>query len=225
MKIHNMLVSERPREKIINHGVEGLNNTELLAVVLQSGFKDESALVLGGRVISMLDHGLQDLTHTTYEELIAVKGIGPAKACQILSAIELGKRVAVEKRQMLGKINSPTTVVNFFQNQLRHINKEKFIVVFLNTKNIISSYEVISVGSLNASIVHPREVFNRAIKRSAAAILLVHNHPSGNPEPSKEDEAITSRLCEVGQLIGIRVLDHLIISDDKYFSFKEMDMI
>ena len=98
-------------------------------------------------------------------------------------------------------------------------------MVFLNTKNIISSYEVISVGSLNASIVHPREVFNRAIKRSAAAILLVHNHPSGNPEPSKEDEAITSRLCEVGQLIGIRVLDHLIISDDKYFSFKEMDMI
>lgn len=225
MKIQNMVISERPRERIINKGINTLSNSELLAVVLQSGFKDESAIVLGQKVIQILDHGLQDLSFTTYEELIAIKGIGPAKACQILSAIELGKRVSLEKRPMLGKINSPSTVVEFFQNQLRHLNKEEFIVVFLNTKNIISSYEVISIGSLNASVVHPREVFNRAIKKSAAAILLVHNHPSGNPTPSKEDEAITKRLSEVGQIIGIRVLDHLIISDDQYFSFKEMEMM
>lgn len=225
MKIQNMVVSERPRERLQNQGIQTLSNSDLLAIVLQSGYKDESALVLGGRVMSILDHGLQDLGQVTYEELVAIKGIGPAKACQILSAVELGRRVSLEKRQILGKINSPSTVVKFFQNQMRHMNKEAFIVVFLNTKNMISSYEVISVGSLNASIVHPREVFNRAIKKSAAAILLVHNHPSGNPDPSREDEAITKRLCEVGHLVGIRVLDHLIISDDSYYSFKEMELM
>lgn len=225
MKIQNMVACERPREKILQNGVEILSNSELLAVILQSGSKDESALVLGQRVIGILDHGLQDLSQTTVEELIQLKGIGPAKACQILSAMELGRRIAREKRQMFGKVNSPTTVVNFFQNQLRHLNKEEFIVVFLNTKNMISSYEVISIGSLNASIVHPREVFNRAIKKSAASILLVHNHPSGNPEPSQDDIAITKRLWEVGNLIGIHVLDHLIISDDAYYSFKEMKIL
>lgn len=225
MKIQNMVACERPREKILQNGVEILSNSELLAVILQSGSKDESALVLGQRVIGILDHGLQDLSQTTVEELIQLKGIGPAKACQILSAMELGRRIAREKRQIFGKVNSPMTVVNFFQSQLRHLNKEEFIVVFLNTKNMISSYEVISIGSLNASIVHPREVFNRAIKKSAASILLVHNHPSGNPEPSQDDIAITKRLWEVGNLIGIHVLDHLIISDDAYYSFKEMKIL
>lgn len=224
MKIQNMVPCERPREKILQKGVQVLSNSELLAVVLQSGSKDESALVLGQRVISILDHGLQDLSQTTIEELVQLKGIGPAKACQILSAMELGRRIACEKDKCLARLilRQPSSI---FQKQLRHLNKEEFIVVFLNTKNMISSYEVISIGSLNASIVHPREVFNRAIKKSAASILLVHNHPSGNPEPSQDDIAITKRLWEVGNLIGIHVLDHLIISDDAYYSFKEMQML
>lgn len=225
MNLKSMATVERPREKLTLQGVTSLSNSELMAIVVQSGSKDESALVLSQRILSMLDHGLQDLSDVTLEELMTVKGIGLAKACQITAAVELGKRVVVNQRQVLGKINSPSTVVEFFQSELKHLNKERFIVVFLNTKNMITSYETISVGSLSASIVHPREVFNRAIKRSAASLILVHNHPSGNPSPSKDDESITKRLCEVGEVVGIKILDHLIISDDTYFSFKEMALI
>lgn len=225
MNLKSMATTERPREKLTIDGVASLSNSELMAIVVQSGTKDESAVVLSQRILGMLDHGIQDLSDITLEELMAVKGIGLAKACQISAAVELGKRVMVKQRQMFGKINSPSTVVEFFQGELKHLNKEKFIVVFLNTKNIITSYETISIGSLSASIVHPREVFNRAIKRSAASLILVHNHPSGNPSPSKDDEVITKRLCEVGDVVGIKILDHLIICDEAYFSFKEMALI
>jgi len=225
MKIQSMMASERPRERIIRLGSNHLSNSELLAIVLQSGYKNESSLALASRILTLLDRGLEDLASITYEELVKVKGVGPAKACQILSAVELGRRVNIQKRQILGRVNSPQMVAAFFQKELSHRDKEQFMVVFLNTKNMISSYEIISIGSLNTSVVHPREVFNRAIKKSAAAIILVHNHPSGNPNPSREDEAITKRLVEVGQIVGIRVLDHLIVCDDTYFSFKEMDLM
>lgn len=225
MHLKSMVISERPREKMITSGAETLSSAELLAIVLQSGSREESSIQLGQRVLSMLDHGLEDLSHITIEELMKLRGIGQAKACQIISAVELGKRISKQKRQMLGKVNSPSTVVEFFKEALKHANKEQFIVVFLNTKNIITSYEVISIGTLSASIVHPREVYNRAIKKSAASIILVHNHPSGNPEPSREDRQITSRLKEVGEVVGIKVLDHLIVTDEHYFSFKEMDIL
>ncbi len=216
---------ERPREKLCHFGVSALTNSELMAIVLQSGSREESAIQLGQNIINLFDHGIQGLNDVTVEELTAVKGVGIAKACQISAAVELGRRVSKCKKNILGKINSPKTVVEYFQEELRHLNKEKFIVVFLNTKNLITSYEVVSVGSLSASIVHPREVFNRAIKKSAASIILIHNHPSGNPSPSREDEAITKRLCHVGEVVGIKILDHIIISEDGYFSFKEMDIL
>lgn len=225
MSLKTMSIYEKPREKIQHKGVNSLSHAELLAVVLQTGTRNETAVELGQRIINDLPHGLVDLSSITIEELMMNNGVGPAKGCQLLAAIELGKRVNSEKRQVIGKINSPTSVVDFFKDQLRHLNRERFLVVFLNTKHMITSYETISVGTLNASIVHPREVFNRAIKRSAASIVLVHNHPSGNPSPSREDKAITSRLREVGELVGIKVLDHIIIADDQYFSFKEMALI
>ena len=225
MKLKTIPQIERPREKLCHFGVTTLTNSELMAIVLQSGSREESAIGLGQNIINMFDHGIQGLNDVTVEELTAVKGVGIAKACQITAAVELGRRVSKCKKNILGKINSPKTVVEFFQEELRHLNKEKFIVVFLNTKNLITSYEVVSVGSLSASIVHPREVFNRAIKKSAASIILIHNHPSGNPSPSREDEAITKRLCNVGEVVGIKILDHIIISEDGYFSFKEMDIL
>lgn len=225
MKLKTIPTTEQPREKLYHLGVDALTNSELMAIIIQSGSRDLSAIELSQQVINMFDHGLQGLNDVTIEELVSVKGIGKAKACQLSAAVELGNRVSKCKKNILGKVNSPKTVVAFFQGELRHLNKEKFIVVFLNTKNQITSYEVVSVGSLSASIVHPREVFNRAIKKSAASIILIHNHPSGNPKPSREDEAITKRLCEVGEVVGIKILDHIIISDDNYYSFKEMNIL
>lgn len=225
LRMKSMPEIERPREKLINNGVESLTNSELIAIILQSGSKEESALTLGTKVMSLNEQGLNALVDVTTEELIDIKGIGTAKACQILSAIEFGRRVASSKSNILGKVSSPQMVADHFEHQLMHLNKEKFIAVFLNTKNMITSYETISIGSLSASIVHPREVFNRAIKKSAASIILVHNHPSGNSNPSNEDKLITERLCEVGKIVGISVLDHLIISSGGYFSFKEMKLI
>jgi DNA repair protein RadC len=225
MKVKTIPVVEQPREKLFLQGVDALTNSELMAIIIQSGSREMSAVELSQRVINMFDHGLQGLNDVTIEELISIKGIGKAKACQLSAAVELGSRVSKCQKNILGKVNSPKTVVAFFQEELRHLNKEKFIVVFLNTKNLITSFEVVSVGSLSASIVHPREVFNRAIKKSAASIILIHNHPSGNPEPSREDESITKRLCEVGDVVGIKILDHIIISDDNYYSFKEMNIL
>lgn len=221
MKLKQMADVERPRERLISHGEKQLSNAELMAIVLQSGSKEESALQLGHRVLSLFEGGLSDLTDVTYEELCNIKGIGPAKACQILAALELGKRSVKAKRKILGEVTSPGKVASFFQSEMQHLNKEHFVILFLNTKNMITSYETISVGSLNASIVHPREVFNRAIKKSAASIILVHNHPSGNPQPSKEDLKVTKRLKEVGEVVGINILDHLILTDKSYYSFKE----
>lgn len=153
------------------------------------------------------------------------EGIGESKACQLLASLELGKRVKQMGILQRAKMSSPTEVVNFFSAELDNIKVEKFIGVFLNTKNEVINWEVISVGSLNASIVHPREVFNRAIRRNAASIIAVHNHPSGHISPSKEDFNITKRLYEVGQLVGIPLIDHIIIGKNKYYSFKEENQL
>lgn len=216
---------ERPREKMLHSGPHMLSNAELLAIVLQSGTKDESAVTLGQRIINMFEEGIGGLSDVTLEELKSIRGIGTAKASQIKAAVELGKRISKTEKRILGKIESPQMVAEYFLEELKHVQKEKFIVVFLNTKNMITSYEVISIGSLSASIVHPREVFNRAIKRSAASIILVHNHPSGSVEPSPEDHAITNRLAKVGEVVGIRILDHLIVAGDEYYSFKERELL
>lgn len=216
---------ERPREKLSSYGVEQLSNSELMAIVIQTGSRQKSALQLAESIIHMYHDGIGGLNNTTIEELMKVSGVGLAKACQITAAVELGKRVNKTEIKILGEVCSPLKVANFFQSELKHNNKEQFIAVFLNTKNKITSYEVISVGSLSASIVHPREVFNRAIKKSAASIILVHNHPSGNPKPSNEDIKITERLTKVGEVVGIKILDHLIVSGENYYSFKEMDLI
>jgi len=225
MNLKTVPVLERPREKLEVYGAETLTNAELLAIVLQSGSREDTAVGLGHKIINMFDHGLEGLSDVTLEELKQVKGVGTAKACQITAAVELGKRVNRCEKKILGQMNSPKKVADFFLSEMKHLNKEKFIVVFLNTKHMITSYEVISIGSLNASIVHPREVFNRAIKKSAAFIILVHNHPSGNPRPSEEDKVVTDRLKQVGIVVGIKVLDHIIVSSEGYYSFKEMDLI
>ncbi len=223
--IKNMPVSERPREKMLAHGCQSLSNSELLAIILSKGTKNRTALDLARGILNMSNEGLRALTNCTIEELTQIKGIGLAKASQIIAAIELGKRIALTANVNNYKIQGPEDVSNLIMEEMRYLKKEFFNIVLLNTKNNVIAIENISVGSLNASIVHPREVFNVAIRRSSSAIILAHNHPSGDPRPSIEDINITKRLIEAGSIIGIDVLDHIIIGDGIYFSMKEKEMI
>ncbi len=225
LTIKEMPENERPREKLIRYGSDTLSNSELLAILLRTGSKKQSALELANTVLSSDNNGIRFLAKCTAEELSAIKGIGESKACQIIAAIELGKRLSRSTLESKKAIRAPKDVKDIFINDMRFLEKEHFKVVFLNTKNEVIAFETISIGSLNASIVHPREVFNRAIKKSSASIILLHNHPSGNCEPSKEDINVTKRLMEAGKIIGIEVLDHIIIGDGDYFSLKENSLI
>ncbi|MDK2918024.1 MAG: repair protein RadC [Candidatus Petromonas sp.] len=225
LRIKEMPKMERPREKLIRYGPHSLSNAELLAIIIRTGSREHSALELANIILSRDEKGIRFLANCTIEELSEIKGIGSSKACQIVAAIELGNRLSKSLLSKGESIRSPKDVMDIFIRDMRFLEKEYFKVVFLNTKNEIISYETISIGSLNASIVHPREVFNRAIRKSSASIILVHNHPSGNPKPSKEDINITKRLIEAGKILGIEVLDHVIIGDGNYYSLKENSLI
>lgn len=223
--IKDLPINERPREKLINQGTDKLSNTELLAILIKTGSKKKSAIEIASEIIQLMKNGINELNNITVQELCKINGIGEAKAAYILSAVELAKRINMDYFLIKEKILSPEDVYFTVAQDMRCFKKEIFRVVFLDTKNKVINYEDISVGSLNASIVHPREVFNRAIKKSSAGIILIHNHPSGNSKPSDEDIKITKRLVKAGELLGIKVLDHVIIGNGEYFSMKEEKMI
>lgn len=209
----------RPREKLLRYGPGVLSDQELLAIIIRTGSRDANAVQLAESVLYQF-RDLRGINQAELEELCAAHGIGYAKAAQIKAALELGRRLNQLDSEVL-RIKSPQDVAAWVMEDLRYLQHEQFLILMLNTKNGIISSEEVSRGSLNASIVHPREVFTRAIKRSAAAIILVHNHPSGDPTPSQEDINVTRRLVEVGRLVGIDVLDHLIIGDGVFASLKE----
>jgi len=211
---------ERPRERMLSFGASAMSNAELLAILLRTGTPNESAVTLSQRLLQEAG-GLRGLTDRSVEQLCSLRGIGPAKALQIHAALELGRRLSRADAGKQPVIRSPRDVSALVMEDLRHLKQEHFVVLFLNTKNCVVAKETLSVGSLNSTIVHPREVFRAAVKRSAASIVCVHNHPSGDPQPSAEDVALTRRLVEAGQLIGIDVLDHVIIGDRRYVSLKE----
>jgi DNA repair protein RadC len=217
-------LEERPREKMKEQGAEKLSNAELLAILLRTGYRETTALHLAERIISQAG-GLRFLPDYTLEELQEIKGIGLAKAVQIKAALELGRRMASALRPASLSLSSPQEVANFLMEEMRYYQKEYFRAILVNTKNKIISLEDISVGSLNSSIVHPREIYNLAVKKSAAAVILVHNHPSGDPTPSREDLEVTKRLVEAGKILGINVLDHIIIGEGRYLSFKEKGLL
>jgi len=221
-RIRDIPHDERPRERLIKFGPESLSNAELLAILLRTGTKDFSAINLAQNIISK--NGLDFLSNCTIEELSSIKGVGLAKAAQIKAAIELGKRLRGLRNSNKIKITSPKDVFNLIGEDMRYLKKEFLRVIFLNTKNIVIDIKDISIGSLNSSIVHPREVFSEAIRRSSSSIIICHNHPSGDPEPSMEDINITKRLFEVGKLVGIELLDHIIIGDGCYISLKEKNL-
>ncbi|MBP6491531.1 MAG: DNA repair protein RadC [Clostridia bacterium] len=223
--IKDLPFEERPREKLIQCGAGALSNSELLAILIGTGTKEMSAIMLANRVLALEKEGISYLAGCLPEELSEIPGMGMAKSCQIIAAIELGKRIATKPRMNKVNIKSPDEVASLFIEEMRYLKKEYFKVLLLNTKNEIIMIENISVGSLNSSVVHPREVFCIAIKKSACSLIAVHNHPSGNPAPSQADIDITKRLMEAGELLGIKVLDHLIIGDGVYISLKEKLLI
>lgn len=191
-----------------------------MAIILRTGTKNESVLQLAQRLIKEFQ-GLRMLMNASLEELTKIKGVGEAKAIQLLAAIELGKRIANMKNEERYVIRSPEDGANYVMEEMRFLTQEHFVCLFLNTKNEVIHKQTIFIGSLNASIVHPRELFKEAFRRSAASMICLHNHPSGNPEPSREDIEVTRRLVECGKILGVDVLDHIIIGDKRYVSLKE----
>lgn len=215
---------ERPREKLLKYGAEILTNSELLALIIGFGSKRDSAITLAQKIIYNNNKGLLNIIDTDAELLKSYNGINDAKAAKILAVAELSKRISRERVNKI-KIASPQTIAALLLEEMRYLKKEVFKIVLLDTKNNIISINNVSVGCLDSTIVHPREVFLDAIKNSSAAIILVHNHPSGEVEPSKDDINITNRIIECGKIIGIKVLDHIIIGDGNYLSFKEKGYI
>lgn len=221
--IKDMPQNMRPREKMMELGEGSLNDVEILAIILGNGTRKMSVLDVSAQLLYK-EQGLRYLKEASLEELTTQKGIGMAKAISIKAALELGKRVAQEQHDRL-IIKSPQDVKNRVMEEMRYFHREHFRVMYLDRKGGLITMEDISVGGLHSSIVHPREVFKIAVKRSAASIILVHNHPSGDPTPSKEDVEVTKRLIEAGSIMGIEVLDHVIIGDNKYCSLKEKSLI
>lgn len=226
LTIKELPEDERPREKLFAKGPQALSNAELIAILLRTGTKHDSAVSIAQKLLKKYEAlGIAALSGLTPQELSAENGIGPAKAVTIVAAIELGKRLSDLASIERPIIRNPKDAAYLMMPQLRFEKKELFIAVMLSTKNHVLATPVISVGTLNASIVHPREVFRQAIIFSAAAVILVHNHPSGDPSPSKEDITLTKQLIAAGKVMGIDVLDHVIIGDKRYVSLKEKGII
>lgn len=221
LKIKDIPVNERPRERLINNGVEKLNNEELLALLLKTGTKTSSAKILASLIIKAVGD-IKNLKYISYNELLKIKGIGSAKACDILASIELGNRINKEIISINNlKITSTDLVFKYYKDIIGDKKQEYFYCIYLDNNKKIIKDKLLFIGTINQSIVHPREVFKEAFILSASSIICVHNHPSGNLEPSLEDKALTSRLKEIGILHGIPLIDHVIVTKEKYYSFYE----
>ncbi len=225
MNLKEIPLDDRPREKLILRGPQSLTDAELVAILLRTGTKGKSVLEIANDLIKK-HNNLSGLALVTVAALKKDIGIGSDKAATLAAAFEIARRVAVQNRYTSkNKITSPNDVAEIFIPLLRDEVKEHFVVVCLNTANKIIKYEIISIGNLNSSVVHPREIFKVAIDNNSANIILLHNHPSGNLEPSREDISVTKRLVEAGKLLDIQVFDHIIIGNNNYYSFVEHKQI
>ena len=220
MKIKDLPKVERPREKLIRYGPEKLSNSELLAIILGSGTKERNVIELANKILKKFS--AEELPNLTFNDLKNYPGLGPAKACEIIACFELGKRLLKGKRTKI--YLTPKDVWDELKDLHNH-KKEHFVIFYLDARNQEIKREIISVGSLNANLVHPREVFEPAVRNLAAQIILAHNHPSGDPEPSEDDLEITKRLVESGKILGIEIIDHIIVAKNGFISFKERRLI
>ena len=221
VKIKDIPELERPRERLMNIGVDNLSNSELLAILLKTGTKDMSVKELSNYILKEIDNFL-DLRNITLEKLKSIKGIGDAKACELLAAIELGKRLNAKYDNLKKiKILNANNIFEYYRNIFIDKKQEYFYAIYLDTKNNIIKDKLLFIGTINQSLVHPREIFKEAYLLSASSIILIHNHPTGNVSPSKNDINLTKNIINVGNLLGIKVLDHIIIGDNNYYSFIE----
>lgn len=220
MKIKSLPRDERPVEKSISQGVGRLSNSELLAILLGTGNRGKSAIGLAEDIISADSRGISWLSESSAEELMKINGVGRFKAARVMAAVELGRRISSIPAEKRIRISAVSQVACMFAEEMRCEKREVFKVLLLNPRGDIISSETISVGELTSTLVHPREVFNPAVRRSAAGMILVHNHPSGDPSPSREDIDLTKRLQECGKMLGINVIDHIIIGEGQYVSLQ-----
>ena len=220
-----MPLDDRPREKLILRGVHNLTDAELIAILLRTGTKGKSVLSVAQELINK-NKNLAVLATLSFSNLLKTDGIGKDKAATLIAAFEINRRIESQSKWFSDKkITSPKDIADIFIPLLRDEVKEKFILVCLNSANKIIKHEVISVGNLNSSVVHPREIFKAAIENNSASVILIHNHPSGNPEPSNEDIAITKKIVEAGRILDIPVFDHLIIAGNLFTSFVDKRII
>ena len=222
--IHDLPKPERPRERLEKFGPEALSAQELLALIIGRGIPQKSVINIAQELLTRFGN-IKAISQATIEELSQIKGIGFAKAVQIKACFELGKRQDLEAEPKDFDIQDPQNVVKAIQASIKDKAKEHFKLILLNTRNKIIGISTISIGTLNSNLVHPREVFKEAIAHSAASVVLAHNHPSGDSEPSEDDLIITKRLTEAGKILGVEVLDHIIITKNGFFSFKEKGLI
>lgn len=220
MKIKDLPKIERPREKLEKYGPERLSNSELLAILLRTGGKGVNVVELSNKILKKFSGN--GLSTATLKDLKSTFGLGTAKACEVVACFELSRRLLHHKQFAL--LLSPKDVWEELKD-IRDNKKEHFVVFFLDARNQEIKREIVSVGSLNANLVHPREVFEPAVRYLAAQIIVAHNHPAGDPEPSEEDLVITKRLVEAGKVLGIEVVDHIIVVKDRFLSFKEKGLI
>ncbi len=210
----------KPREKLIREGFDSLTDYELLAIILSTGTKEKSVIDLSKEILEIFSY--EELLEIEVNELIDIRGIKEAKATRVVAALQLGKRINERVlNKKIEKITSSNDVYDIMSPRLSNLKKEYFYSILLDSKNVIIAKEVISIGDLSSTVVNPREVFKPAIKKSAKSMILVHNHPSGNPKPSTEDFLITDRLAEAGDILDIKVLDHIVIGNSSYYSFKK----
>jgi DNA repair protein RadC len=220
MRTNEVPLEDRPRERLKALGAEVLTVRELVAVVLGSGSPRKSAMDVAGDVVGAVG-AVRDLAGVSVEKLARVEGVGEAKACRLKAAVELGRRVVKATRGEVKIVKCPEDAAGLVIEDMKHLDREHFAVILLDSKNAVISVEKVSVGTVNSSIVHPREVLKPALEKSATSIILVHNHPTGNVSPSREDVMITRRFEKCGRILGIDVIDHLIIGDGNYRSMKE----
>lgn len=223
-RIKELPQNERPREKLARWGAKTLSNQELLAILLGSGYAGVSAVALADKLLCKAG-GLRGLKDISLSELQEIRGIGEAKAIMLMALIELSQRLNTLEPQYMASLQSPKEVYELLSASMKDLDREHFIALLLDNRHRLLEIETVSIGSLDASIVHPRELFKSCVRRSAAGIIIVHNHPSGDSRPSLEDKLVTQRLLEGGKLLGISILDHVIIAGDSFYSMQEHGML
>ena len=224
--VRDLPLEERPREKLLAYGAAKLSNAELLAILLRTGTRENSVLHVAEQILAHYKEvGLEAMTRMMPAELEGISGVGAAKAATVLAAVELGRRLSTKAAAKRSVIHGPEDAANYAMPHFRYERREHFAILILNMKNHVLAMPVISIGSLSASVVHPREVFHAAIQYGAAAVILLHNHPSGDPAPSREDIQITHRLVKAGRIMDIPVLDHVVLGDNCFVSLKEKGLL